>query len=157
MKKIAVVVIFLVFIVPYRAFGQQTGHVVSQDLGLLVSNVSCTASASARTITFKQGQTAGYEVLSFQIEHEWNSATSLEMYCESSQTNQSTWGTLQSCQKSGAVFSCTDAILSHPLIADDSWIFRFDIVGSPNIRCLWSCTAGAASDTVTMHGRASSP
>lgn len=146
--------VFLLSLAPSVAFAQGVGQHVTSDVKTLLSGVACNASAGARTFTLSPaGAGFGYGMGIFQVDFTYNAATAVALACEASINNQTSWATLQSCSVSSGTCTSSDASWSKATSASDTWLWRVDFLGAPDVKCTVSCTGGGASDTFTVYGR----
>lgn len=125
-----------------------------KPLGTILSAVACNASAGTRTWTATAGQGAGFGVAAFHFVFDYTAGGSAVAWsCEGSLNNGSTFAPLQSCDVATGVCTSSDSSWSKATgSADDAWLWRVDFLGMPDIKCTFSCTAGGATDTVTVYG-----
>lgn len=152
MKKLSLIFTIIVALIPDLA-SAQSDLIASKSLGRLLNNVSCTALVGARTFTLPQAATLGYEISVFQLNHTHVSATDVRLTCQASQDNQTTWAALTACSVSAGLATCDDAVFKRDVATTENWVFRVDMAGTTDLKCVVTCTGAAAGDLVTVYGR----
>jgi hypothetical protein len=139
----------------YDASAQQQGEHVWKDLGRIMNAVACNAASATRTWTASAGQGAGYGLGIFQIDLTRVAATDVGLICYGSLNNGTTWAQLRACSVSSGVCTSSGASWVETVGASTNVLWRVDFLGSPDIKCTFSCTTGGGTDLVSMYGRLS--
>jgi hypothetical protein len=125
------------------------------SIGRIFNAVACNAAAGARTWTSTAGTFSGYGLIGFQFDFTRVAATWVSWTCEGTYNDGTSWAYAQSCSVAAGVCTSTDASWTKDVSGGSkNFIVRVDFLGASDIRCVWSCTAGGATDLVTAYARA---
>lgn len=133
-----------------------------------LSAVSCTAAEASRTFVLEGPEGApgaskvavgvlggyGWSKAVLMVGHPAHSAASnIALRCYASEDEGVTFGQLPACTPDG-VGGCTyyAAVHNVPVSAVAAMPVRVDIEGHVEVKCVATCTAGVAADTVTITG-----
>lgn len=127
---------------------------LQQDHGALLSAVACNASSTARTAVISSNELTKKGMVAFGVSFTRSTATAVTMSC----TTKFEFGgddyVIQYCDSisSGQCISVNSSF-SKTVSASGKWLWRFDMLGTNNVSCVFACVGGGGSDTLTVHAR----
>lgn len=130
------------------------GPGVSLEYDVLIGGSAFTTQALDSSKTTDAITVRGLTFLDFTLQYVYNSATDVRMACQKSH-NGTVWSdkqVLESVSVAGVINS-EDAVWKKDVTASKTWSWSVSILGEVYLRCTFSATGGAASDTVTVTAR----
>lgn len=120
------------------------------DRSITVSSAAFTTLALNASKTTDAIQTVGFRFITFSMVYVYNSATAVTMTCSHSETSGGTYKTIQVLSYSGATANSEPHVWSQAVSASENWSWRVNLHGYNYLKCTFSGTGAAVTDTLTV-------
>lgn len=126
------------------------GPAKKNELSVTVSAAAFTALALDAPKTTDYMIVQGWRRLTFELEFTHNSATAVTMTCSASEASGGTYKPLQVLSFVGATANSDTMTWSQAVAGDEDWVWTVNLNEYRYLKCTFSGTGAAASDTLTI-------